>query len=253
MRLVCISDLHGQLPEIPDCDLLLISGDICPTSDHSSKFQIKWLDTIFRRWLETIPANDVVACAGNHDFVFQTHFDKIPDLLWTYLNVATAKFDSLKVFGSPWQNWFYDWAFNAPKPPDGEGFLAKVYESIPDDVDIIVTHGPPFGGDPRWPHLADYTRPFGGRPAEHVGSKSLIKRMTVVSPKLLVTGHIHGGYGVYPINLAEEDQPEKSCLVVNASVLNERYIMTHEPLQFEAVIDEKTGRCTSIERITNAS
>ena len=71
MKIVGVSDLHGMLPEIPPCDLLLIGGDITPVTNHAIPFQAEWLDTTFRRWLEQAPARKVVGVAGNHDYIFQ--------------------------------------------------------------------------------------------------------------------------------------------------------------------------------------
>ena len=62
---VCATaDLHGWLPPISPCDLLLIAGDICPPTD-----QRHWLDTNFRTWLVDSPARHVVATWGNNDVV----------------------------------------------------------------------------------------------------------------------------------------------------------------------------------------
>ena len=65
MKIVAMSDLHGYLPEIPACDLLLIAGDICPLGNHKPAFQAEWLDTTFRRWLESLrQVGKVIGVAG---------------------------------------------------------------------------------------------------------------------------------------------------------------------------------------------
>jgi hypothetical protein len=70
MRIICTADLHGQLPDIPECDLLLIAGDVCPVEDHDPTYQRKW-STKFRLWLadeQRVQAERIVWIAGNHDF-----------------------------------------------------------------------------------------------------------------------------------------------------------------------------------------
>ena len=62
MIICAVSDLHGQLPDIPKCDLLLIAGDVCPVTNHSLDFQEHWLDTEFRWWLKKIPAKKICMC-----------------------------------------------------------------------------------------------------------------------------------------------------------------------------------------------
>ena len=63
---VAVSDLHGLLPPVPACDLLLLAGDLCPLLDHRPAAQAHWLDTDFRRWLRGVHARQVVFVAGNH-------------------------------------------------------------------------------------------------------------------------------------------------------------------------------------------
>jgi DNA repair exonuclease SbcCD nuclease subunit len=66
-----LADIHGQLPDwrdCPECDLLLIGGDICP--DMLPEDQFRWLNQVFRTWLERVPARNIVGIAGNHDLTF---------------------------------------------------------------------------------------------------------------------------------------------------------------------------------------
>lgn len=78
MRVAAVSDLHGYLPPIPPCDLLIIAGDLCPdrgigptTARDHVDLQETWLDGRFRDWAGAIPLprTHKLATWGNHDFV----------------------------------------------------------------------------------------------------------------------------------------------------------------------------------------
>jgi Icc-related predicted phosphoesterase len=64
LRVAAVADLHGHLPDVPECDVLVIAGDITPVRDHRLAFRARWLDGPFRTWLDAVPATRVVAIAG---------------------------------------------------------------------------------------------------------------------------------------------------------------------------------------------
>lgn len=183
MRAAILADLHGHLPEVPRCEVLLLAGDLCPAVDHGVERQAQWLDGPFRTWLEQVPAEAIVGIAGNHDFVFERQPELVPpDLPWTYLQDSGAQVDGLTVWGSPWTPWFHDWAFNAPRE-GGEESLAARYEAIPAGTDILLIHGPPRG--------------FGDRTTVGIeaGSTALLDAIDAVRPRLCAFGHIHEARG----------------------------------------------------------
>lgn len=208
MKIAAISDIHGQLPDhnmIPDCDALLIAGDIC--GGGNAYFQNQWLNTQFRWWLNQLPM-PVFGVAGNHDWPFYEIPNEVPkDLNWTYLEDSSVEFEGLKIYGTPWQKVFYDWAFNLK-----ESELAQKWSMIPDDTDILIAHGPPkFFGD----LVVEGT---------HEGSPSMLERIIQVKPKLVVFGHIHNGRGEYD---------HEGVKLANVTLLNERYKMVYEPWTYE--------------------
>jgi Icc-related predicted phosphoesterase len=179
VRVAATSDLHGSLPEIPSCDLLVIAGDLCPVEDHALDFQRRWLEGPFSEWLGGLDAGSVVGIAGNHDFVAEADPELMRGLPWTYLCDETVDLDPLRIHGSPWTPTFMEWAFMKD-----EADLDAVWALIPPDVDVLVTHGPPFGhGD-----LAVH--------GLHVGSDSLAARLSGLERlRLHAFGHIHEGWG----------------------------------------------------------
>ena len=130
--------------------------------------------------------------------------------------------DMVKVWGSPWQPEFYNWAFNLPRQG---AELKEVWNMIPSDVDILITHGPPHG------HLdyVDYSK-------QNVGCELLRDRINIIKPKIHVFGHIHSSYGY---------KFDGTTHFFNAAVLDERYNFTQKPLTVEW--DPKTNELNFVE------
>lgn len=204
IQIAATSDWHGELPVIPECDLLLIAGDVCP--DGAPSFQAKWLGGPFRKWLEAAPAKEVVLVAGNHDLVFE----KGPpmNLPCHYLQDSAIELFGLKIYGTPWQLPFWG-AFNLP-----EEELAKKYLMVPEQVDIFISHAPPYC-------IGDAV--FSDDEVLHTGSPALRRTVLEIKPKLFVCGHIHEGYGVYKV---------EGVVFANACLLDDTMAPVHPVISF---------------------
>jgi Icc-related predicted phosphoesterase len=206
MRFVCVADLHGYLPSVPPCDVLLVAGDICPTDDERPATQRRWLGSTFARWLAEVPARVVVGVAGNHDFVGETDAGALRDLDWHYLQDETIVIDGVSFFGSPWTSRFQDWAFML-----NEQELAQRWALIPDAIDVLCVHSPPRG--------------YGDWISGHsIGSPSLLSAIDEREPKLCAFGHVHQGYGRWQ---------RGSSTLVNAAHCGMDYLPAHEPVVVE--------------------
>ena len=201
--IVCTADLHENLIEIPECDVLLIAGDISFAFKGDLVAKQAFLAGAFREWLEEVPAAEIVLVAGNHDQSIQ-EWGLPHGLRCHYLEDEGAELCGLKLWGTPWQPWFHGWAFNAPRR-HGERFLASKFDLIPADTDILICHGPPRG-------YGDHSGRSGGQP--HVGSTALTEAIERIQPRLMVCGHIHSGYGRYRLGVTE---------IVNAAHVDNDY------------------------------
>lgn len=206
MKLICVSDTHRKHKKvnIPEGDVLVHAGDI--GCEHGSN-QLKQ----FARWLKTVPCKHKVIIAGNHDFYIASNLKKTKSILEAipgchYLQDSAVTIDKVKFYGSPWQPRFYNWAFNLQRGKQ----LASVWSLIPDDTDVLITHGPPEG-------VLDYVR------NEHVGCADLFNAVMKVKPTAHVFGHIHCGYG----------QIDGETTFVNASICTEEY----EPLNLPIIVE----------------
>jgi hypothetical protein len=126
-------------------------------------------------------------------------------------SIETPEFDRpIKFYGSPWQPWFYDWAFNLPRLGTE---LQEKWNMIPEDTDVLITHSPPNGyGD-----LVNNWR----QPNTHVGCECLISRINEINPIVNIFGHIHEGYGVYT---------NEKTTFVNASTCTAGYQPINKPI-----------------------
>ena len=216
IRITFISDTHTKHKQVtsslPGGDLLIHAGDI---SSMGYQHEIQQ----FCKWYNGLENYDhKVFIAGNHDWGFQDNTEKVMEIVNSYkwidylqddtLLVGGENYDDMiKIWGSPWQPEFYNWAFNLPRR--GEELREK-WNLIPTDVDILVTHGPAYG----------YVDRVIGRP-ENLGCELLAESIKDKKPKIHVCGHIHSGYGYIF---------DGQTHYINASVLNEQYNYTNKPL-----------------------
>lgn len=210
-RIVAISDTHSrheQFGTLPDGDILIHAGD--------ATVQGKFDEVIeFNRWLGTLPHKHKIFVAGNHDFLFEKspNFARtlIPNV--TYLQDAFVMVEGLKIYGSPWQPRFHDWAFNLDRGSD----IARQWALIPEDTDILVTHGPPYG-------ILDRVSDRWTGAAEAVGCEELLPVVQRIKPRAHIFGHIHADYGQHT---------QGGTRFVNASNCNEQYQLVHPPIVFD--------------------
>lgn len=180
MRICATSDLHGFFPYVPDCDVCVMAGDIIGATSHEQE-RAQWIE--FMAWAIELEARGIrlVWIAGNHEFVLQSHPHFAEEFPGVYLCDSGVEIDGVTFWGSPWQPWFHNWAFNAPQF-DGEDFLDEKFSLIPRDVDVLITHSPPNG-------ILDHV---GQR---LTGSTALARHVRRTMPTLHVFGHIHHMFG----------------------------------------------------------
>lgn len=211
-KITFIADPHNKFKQLngllPGGDIIICAGDMTGMGymQEIENF-CEWYDGLYMY-------DNKVFIAGNHDWGFQDHPEKIKKLLKAYPKLDYLQDDLLivgedyekgiKIWGTPWQPEFYNWAFNLPR---GKALKEK-WDLIPNDIDILVTHGPPFG-------KLDYVAQM------NVGCEELDKKVKEIKPKICVFGHIHEAYGyVFDGNTH----------YFNAAVVNHRCNVVNKPL-----------------------
>lgn len=204
----CISDLHGSYPELEGGDLLIVAGDL---TARDTEFQLYE----FMEWIRAQSYRKKVFIAGNHDGLIQkktiTFCEKIDGAV--YLQDSGCEFEGLNIWGSPWTPEFCNWHFMLPRGRK----LKEKWDKIPDDTDILVTHGPPLG-------ILDTTDNTWD--SERLGCADLREVIDRVKPRLHVFGHIHGSYGKIVLKHAG---PNTVC--VNAAIMDENYKPMNKPIR----------------------
>lgn len=182
MKIVAISDTHlihetKKIP-IPDGDVLVHAGDATWYGEFDEIEK-------FARWFGSQPHEYKLFVAGNHDWLFQKRPQVARGIMAAhgiiYLEDLGYTVNGVRFYGSPWQPEFNKWAFNLPRG----SALANAWSRIPEDTDVLITHGPPFGYGDQIP---------GGL---RVGCEELIKRVERIRPRVHIFGHVHCGFGQY--------------------------------------------------------
>lgn len=216
VRFVCTSDTHNQTDrynfQVPDGDVLIHGGDFTQVGC------VKEVEH-FADWLDTLPHPIKIVIAGNHELSFDPMTASDPNIRerligrlhksCTYLEDNSAVVSGIKIFGSPWQPLFGNWGYNLKR---GEECAAK-WKEIPDNTDILITHGPPIGHGDRV------------RNGIRAGCVDLLQEIQLrVKPQYHIFGHIHEDAGV---------TTDGQTTFINASMCTLRYKPEQYPVVFE--------------------
>jgi Icc-related predicted phosphoesterase len=208
MKICIISDTHNKYKQLtmPDADVVVHCGD---ATSMGYEYEI----VKFFKWYSNLRQYKYkISIAGNHDWLFETNptlaKSLVPDNV-IYLEDSGVEIDCVNFYGSPVQKPFGVWAFNRP-----EEKLEQHWQAIPDNTDVLITHSPPFG-------IMDWSR----HSKASQGSPSLLYEVQYrIKPKIHCFGHMHENFGINIIDYVR---------FVNASMLNDQYVVAHEPIVIE--------------------
>lgn len=217
MRIVFISDTHNRLSQmsIPDGDVLIHCGDI---TEKGTKQEVFNELAVFNRFNH----KHKLIIAGNHDHWFEDEPEAEREIADRFKNITyledsstiiNSNDKSYKVYGSPWTPNYCNWSF---MPERNSVALKSLWSQIPDDTDILVTHGPPYGilDNPDNSIYGDI----------NVGCELLKERLKDLSLKIHAFGHVHFSYGTETID---------GTTFVNAASRLSRYSSFNEPIILE--------------------
>lgn len=192
MKIVATSDIHNCIPNFDKVfgDVLVIAGDLTGVGKHNYQSQARFINYTFLNWCDKLKSKGnfkhIVVIAGNHDIVLEKRLDLInPQDTYIYLKDSAVEIDGVKFFGVPWTSPFFDWGFNAV---DEKRQL--IWNNVPDDVDVLISHGPPRLGD-----LDIVSNRYNNYVPEYTGDRILNECIERVQPKFVFCGHIHEGQG----------------------------------------------------------
>lgn len=232
MRICIVSDTHGYHNSVvmpSDIDILIHCGDSTINGEM-------WEMKNFLEWFSNQKAVHKIFINGNHEvqvckkslnstrsftqlMVDEHNKNFFTDII--YLENQSIEIEGLKFYGSPMTPEFFDWAYMYSRNGEGKEIWAK----IPDNTDVLITHGPP-------ETVLDSVRPTWGYPSLFAGCPYLLERVAEIKPKIHAFGHIHSTYGTR--RLANPKFSE--TLFVNGATCNERYVPVNPPI----VVDTET-------------
>jgi len=209
------SDTHGFHKEIPtsmfkDIDIVVFTGDAA----NSKNEQINLLELkSFVGWYKNVPVKHKIFVAGNHDVCIQKELFTKADFEEAgivYLEDSYVEIEGLKIYGTPYTPAYFDWAFQMPRED-----MSKVWDAVPEDTDILLTHGPPL-------NIFDaYADDWGG--ITHVGDRTLGNLIVYRGGgiRAVCFGHIHSNEWV--INAGIMKHSIGDIIYSNGSCVTDEY------------------------------
>lgn len=230
VRTTVISDLHGNLPTLSECDLLCICGDVVPLNIQKDMTKSKaWFNDTFAKWINKLDCRKVIMIGGNHDQWLEQASDVDITMLeyntkyrLKYLRNESYETMGIKIYGTPDCHIFGNWSFMY-----SDEKLKEKYENIPENLDILLIHDAPS-------NMYDVGTIMENDSHQDVGCKVLHDAIIKKKPRYTFCGHIHSGNHhltevfVQPNDL--DRNAEYITTIANVSLLDESYTLRNKPL-----------------------
>lgn len=223
MRIIALSDIHGQLPVISEsAEVMFICGDIIPLKMQNNYPQsLKWLREEFIPHFNNMSVEQIYLIAGNHDFFFESARPQIISALFSGTKIIYLRNENVdyldndgntwNIFGSPDCHIFGNWAFMYHSNIELEDF-----NKMHDDCDIMITHDAAYGQNDICKQDIWYNK------HEHIGNPEMAEVLKKKHPKFHFTGHLHTS----DHSVVDYNGTKTACV----SLLDEKYHMTYKPL-----------------------
>jgi Icc-related predicted phosphoesterase len=241
VKICVISDTHTKEKKltIPECDILIHCGDFTWDGKYWDVKRFYW-------WLQKQPATYKVIIAGNHEITFDKNHSKYnpscrallagcPDEDIYYLENSGIELFNLKIYGTPYTPEFYGWGFNGivdrDLPFKRGTSLSEMHAQIPEDVQVLICHGPPYD-------ILDVSE----REDERTGSVEMRKltHEKLMQLRLYLCGHIHEARGILVA--------DGGVTFINAATLARDYTTIRPPV---IVTLDEDGFVESVEGLEN--
>ncbi|EMI20236.1 metallophosphoesterase domain containing 2 [Rhodopirellula maiorica SM1] len=185
MKIWFISDTHNEhlRLQVPEVDIVIHCGDESTDGDATKN------EPEARRffdWYSELNVPTKVFVPGNHSTAVEQGLiraEEYPDI--RFLVHESMHWNSLHLFGSPYTPRFHDWAYMKKRKQ-----LDHVWQAVPDDVDILITHTPPKG-------VLDLTHDKATKELIQVGCMALRHHVEQrIKPQIHAFGHLHDEKGI---------------------------------------------------------
>jgi Calcineurin-like phosphoesterase len=222
VRFWLVSDTHNRHDELhvpSGIDVVIHCGD---ESDCGNEWLNETEARAFFEWYSALDIAHKLFVPGNHSMAIEKGLvkpEQYPKV--RFLIHEQVVLNGLIAFGTPYTPKFFHWAYMRARED-----LDVVWQTIPDDVDILISHGPPKG-------ILDVTRDIDTRNPIHVGSKSLTRHVTErIKPLLHAFGHIHDEKGIRNFGIVQDSVTtfvNCSCCNVGSKLVNHGVVVEIDP------------------------
>lgn len=223
LKVYAISDMHGRLDGLnpAGADIVVIAGDF--SMMYGWRFdqilaQTRWVEERFIAWCKQYPKVEFCVIPGNHD-LFAARQECLTEIKWPknvhFLIDEAVEVKGLKIGGTPWVPRInVRWAFECMTSEE----LTHHLQWIPDDLDVLITHSPPFIKGSSIDVSLQTNSP-------HFGSREMTAAIRRAKPRYVFCGHIHSGDHrplAYHVG-------RRQITICNVSRVDETYTIAYDP------------------------